>query len=454
MSKTSKCLPLPPLLILSLGNPPPYANTLHSAGHTALSSLQQHLKQRWKEHVAKLVTARLSAPPGAGAGAGASSFASGAMGNSNGSNKNEAEARTRKKVKKDAKWVEQHKKMTHLFSKEARMGSRVKTMRSVPEGAWDAEVALHHRPDSSASGVASGAAEAGSGAGTGTGTGTGIEIERKNPTEGHWMSDATPDATPSPKPHQEPTLGTLTPTGGIKFPGMDVHGEHQYNIDTLMSSISQAARPSSPSSSPSPSSSLSSSSSPIHTPLGPGNLTPQPNFQIHTTRFTPSHPLSLSSRFLLHKSPTLMNASGQFAHRLYLETVRQLNSTFQSPSLRHLILPCPLVLLHDDLELPLGAVRKTAWSSSHRGHNGVKSAQRKMGKMKQHMWYRVAVGIGRPAGRDSDTVSEWVLRQTTLKEVNALKSVGPKLLNVLEEIEREVAMRIAGGGGGDLEGVD
>ncbi|KAI9877792.1 MAG: aminoacyl-tRNA hydrolase, partial [Pleopsidium flavum] len=32
-----------PLLIASLGNPPPYTHTLHSAGHTVLSSLASHL---------------------------------------------------------------------------------------------------------------------------------------------------------------------------------------------------------------------------------------------------------------------------------------------------------------------------------------------------------------------------------------------------------------------------
>src|SRR2546422_7482798 len=69
-------------------------------------------------------------------------------------------------------------------------------------------------------------------------------------------------------------------------------------------------------------------------------------------------------------------------------------------SLRHLgVGPADLVLVYDDIDLPLGTVR-TRMKGSHGGHNGVRSVIEALGTSDIR---RVKVGIGRP-DRKEDVV--------------------------------------------------
>src|SRR5207249_11096059 len=69
-------------------------------------------------------------------------------------------------------------------------------------------------------------------------------------------------------------------------------------------------------------------------------------------------------------------------------------------ALRHLgVGPADLVLVYDDIDLPLGAVR-TRMKGSHGGHNGVRSVIEALGTSEIR---RVKVGIGRP-DRKEDVV--------------------------------------------------
>lgn len=64
---------------------------------------------------------------------------------------------------------------------------------------------------------------------------------------------------------------------------------------------------------------------------------------------------------------------------------------------RHLRLdPADLILVYDDIDLPLGKVR-VRMKGSHGGHNGVRSVIESLGTDQLR---RVKVGIGRPEGKD------------------------------------------------------
>lgn len=88
-----------------------------------------------------------------------------------------------------------------------------------------------------------------------------------------------------------------------------------------------------------------------------------------------------------------------------------------------------LVIVHDELERELGAVNvRTDHKASARGHNGLKSL---MATMPGQKFVRIGVGIGRPASRERDAVSDYVLRQVTLNEVKAFEQAA-------REVEREI----------------
>jgi PTH1 family peptidyl-tRNA hydrolase len=79
--------------------------------------------------------------------------------------------------------------------------------------------------------------------------------------------------------------------------------------------------------------------------------------------------------------------------------------------------PGALILVYDDLDLPLGTVR-IRHRGRHGGHNGVRSVLEALGTEAVR---RVKVGIGRPATREA--VSDWVLTTFTAEEREALPAV-------------------------------
>ncbi|HWT77609.1 MAG TPA: aminoacyl-tRNA hydrolase [Candidatus Acidoferrum sp.] len=70
-----------------------------------------------------------------------------------------------------------------------------------------------------------------------------------------------------------------------------------------------------------------------------------------------------------------------------------------------------LILIHDDLDLPLGRLRVTG-SAGSGGHRGVMSVQRVLGTQ---TFPRVRAGIGRPLA--SENAAEWVLEEFTPEEL-------------------------------------
>ncbi|KAH6670869.1 peptidyl-tRNA hydrolase [Plectosphaerella plurivora] len=140
---------------------------------------------------------------------------------------------------------------------------------------------------------------------------------------------------------------------------------------------------------------------------------------------------SFGPRYILYQSPSVMNVSGRWVQRAYRDLANSMAQEAEA-----LGLPAPplhLLLVHDDLEEELGVVKVRKWTSSHRGHNGVKSVNASMKPATGARFARISIGIGRPAERSHDTVSDYVLRDMTRHQQTTLKEVGHGVLKCLEE---------------------
>lgn len=92
---------------------------------------------------------------------------------------------------------------------------------------------------------------------------------------------------------------------------------------------------------------------------------------------------------LLAKPQTYMNLSGKAVSKICG---------------RHTISPEEVVVVHDELDLPVGRM-KFKKDGGNNGHNGLESIQERLGTSS---FNRLRLGIGRPAERHKD-ISDWVL---------------------------------------------
>jgi PTH1 family peptidyl-tRNA hydrolase len=90
--------------------------------------------------------------------------------------------------------------------------------------------------------------------------------------------------------------------------------------------------------------------------------------------------------------------------------------------------PADLILVYDDIDLPLGTVR-LRMKGSHGGHNGVRSVIEALGTQEIQ---RVKVGIGRPDQKDD--VPDHVLTSFERDELPAVDAA------VAEAVERVLAL--------------
>jgi len=100
-----------------------------------------------------------------------------------------------------------------------------------------------------------------------------------------------------------------------------------------------------------------------------------------------------------------------------------------------------LVILHDELESNLGAVKLRRGESSPKGHNGIKSVQSSLKSAgllnaMSDRFIKIGIGIGRPVSRERDEVSAWVLGQVTQAEKVKLEAAAE---SVLATIQSEIA---------------
>jgi len=120
------------------------------------------------------------------------------------------------------------------------------------------------------------------------------------------------------------------------------------------------------------------------------------------------------NKLVLGRPQTGMNLSGQSVNRLVKRFDVNLND---------------LLIIHDDLDLPLGKIRISRGSSSG-GHKGIESIIRQLGSAD---FVRIRVGIGRPdvrEGSDKDKEAEiirYVLSDFTPDEKKTINQVIPRV---------------------------
>ncbi|MFC2001763.1 aminoacyl-tRNA hydrolase [Chloroflexota bacterium] len=119
-------------------------------------------------------------------------------------------------------------------------------------------------------------------------------------------------------------------------------------------------------------------------------------------------------KLVLARPQTYMNLSGQSVNRL----VKRFD-----------ISPDNLIIIHDDLDLPVGRIRIRCGGSSG-GHKGINSIIARLGS---NDFYRIRVGVGRPAAFESSPydkeaeVITYVLSDFTSEEKDIIAQVIPKV---------------------------
>ncbi|OCT50380.1 Peptidyl-tRNA hydrolase [Cladophialophora carrionii] len=139
-------------------------------------------------------------------------------------------------------------------------------------------------------------------------------------------------------------------------------------------------------------------------------------------------------QYTLWQSASMINISGQGTLKAWKAFI---NSHPASEDVA-----TALIILHDELESSLGAIKLRRGESSPKGHNGIKSVQSslKSAGLLSTMgdrFIKIGVGIGRPVSREKDDVSAWVLGQLTGAEKAKIEGTTESLAAVLKsEIAR------------------
>lgn len=136
--------------------------------------------------------------------------------------------------------------------------------------------------------------------------------------------------------------------------------------------------------------------------------------------------VSAGAAFTLWQSPSLMNVSGPPLAAAWRIFLRSLSSDEERSAAR-------LVVLHDELESPLGKTKMKTGGSA-KGHNGLKSCISALG---EKGFMRIGVGIGRPESRDKDDVTRFVLRKIKAVEVSAINNAAGSVVALLNEMREE-----------------
>ncbi|MCJ1337490.1 aminoacyl-tRNA hydrolase [Bachmanniomyces sp. S44760] len=129
--------------------------------------------------------------------------------------------------------------------------------------------------------------------------------------------------------------------------------------------------------------------------------------------------------FALWQSQSFMNVSGPAVATGWKDFLRGVNFEDRPQA--------KLVVVHDELELPLGKVNVKKGGSA-KGHNGIKSCIEKLNGME---FTRIGVGIGRPMSRDPDDVAKYVLKKMTSAEIGKVRGTVEEVLDILREINLE-----------------
>lgn len=116
------------------------------------------------------------------------------------------------------------------------------------------------------------------------------------------------------------------------------------------------------------------------------------------------------SQVIFHKCKGYMNVSGESLKPVYKQALRY---TKEQGREMH------MVVLFDELDLDVGKVKLRKPNLSHRGHNGLRSIQGKIGKN----YHGVQIGIGREySGHKDDkgVVADYVLSKFTNEQLDII----------------------------------
>ncbi len=116
------------------------------------------------------------------------------------------------------------------------------------------------------------------------------------------------------------------------------------------------------------------------------------------------------NKLVLARPQTYMNNSGRSVSRL----VRKFS-----------VNPQDMLVIHDDLDLPLAKIRVSSGSGSG-GHKGISSIIQELGTRE---FTRIRVGIGRPdkANPGEDDIIDYVLNNFTSEEKKAINQIIPRV---------------------------
>ncbi|MCJ1433818.1 hypothetical protein MMC27_003183 [Xylographa pallens] len=146
------------------------------------------------------------------------------------------------------------------------------------------------------------------------------------------------------------------------------------------------------------------------------------NYPCFVRSTSPAGLITTGTEYTLYQSPALMNVSGKPIAAAYKAFLKDL-STNERPSAK-------LVVLHDELESPLGKIKMKVGGSA-KGHNGIKDIMKALGGTD---FVRIGVGIGRPESRESRDVASFVLRKMTMGEMARVRDGAEEVLMILENI--------------------
>lgn len=93
-----------------------------------------------------------------------------------------------------------------------------------------------------------------------------------------------------------------------------------------------------------------------------------------------------------------------------------------------------IIIIHDDLDLPFGAVRFKI-GGGHGGHNGLRSIDSHIGQD----YIRVRVGIGKPTNKE---VADYVLSDFSKEESNKLEDIIPHIVKAVAALQSETLAKV------------
>ncbi|CAH6723007.1 peptidyl-tRNA hydrolase [[Candida] jaroonii] len=134
--------------------------------------------------------------------------------------------------------------------------------------------------------------------------------------------------------------------------------------------------------------------------------------------YSVSNDSNMSNILLFKSNDTLMNLQGDPIFTNW-RNVKRMQTNNYSPA---------LVILHDEIQLPLGKIQIRKQGTSARGHNGLRSIDSIMGKE----YTKISIGVGKPPNK---FVADYVLARFKRPEIETLTyDVMPQIVEVLEEM--------------------